>query len=650
MSTRRLTPGEIRVLKGNGCRSAAWEQVEVERDFAPGPMVREATFSGEVRLRKFSRLIAAAEGIEIPAGIVGCRLHNVALGENCLVENVELVNVDVGREAVIRNVGVVSCRGPTSFANGVMADVLAERGGRGVPLWRRMSAPLAHVLCHCRGTEAAARLIEIIDADVRLLTGRRTVVGARARIERCDRLDSVHIGEAAEILGATELEECYVASSRGAPTRLGDGVGAQRTVFLRGAQVSGGVRLTHCLVGEGCVLERGFCAEHSLFFANCSFAKGEAASVMAGPFTASRHKATLALTCQCSFTTFGSAANASNNHFKIGPVHGGVLRRGVKMGSGSYLYWPADIGAFSTVTGRNLANLDTVAFPFSLVIGEGSATTLVPAVNIFGGGVFHDERKWRERENRAVPDPLDMFVPHVMSPYVMQFIDAGLALLDGAQPLAGLSVGGAGIPAHRVEPAKRLYRSAMTFHIGKRLLERAHEMNGGATPTPAELARVLSAVAETDADGQPGEWRDWGGLLVSAGEAKRFLDDAARGRISSSEALAERFSLIHAAYGECEWCWLAWRWRREWGDPSGDKARRFVEAWRDAVLFRHERFRADVAKEFSSVMRFGFGVERERRDDFRQSRGDMDSHPLVEAAEAEKNRCLEMARAVLEAG
>lgn len=51
--------------------------------------------------------------------------------------------------------------------------------------------------------------------------------------------------------------------------------------------------LRRCFVGEGVVIENGFSAENSLFFANSHLNHGEACAVFAGPYTVSHHRSTL---------------------------------------------------------------------------------------------------------------------------------------------------------------------------------------------------------------------------------------------------------------------------------------------------------------------------------------------------------------------
>ncbi len=643
MAKRRLFTDEISHLTDQGCRAEDWNKIWVAEDFSPGMSFQNVTFSGEIELGIFNSLASGPDGIPRPTGIFNSRLHNARIEDNCHINKTDIANTDVGHDTLLNRVGIISCTGETSYGNLVEANVLTEHGGRSVPLWRYLSSQVAHLLCHFRGMPAANAIKKIILKDVVGLKGSRSRIGPNCRIERCTELKNICVEEGAIIDGAASLNECYIVSERNAPAFIGEGVAAERCIFQKRSNTAGGVRMINCLVGEGTKLERGFSSEHSLFFANSAFCQGEAVSVLAGPFSVSHHKATLALAWQCSFNNFGSGANASNHHFKFGPLHGGILGRGARIGSGSYLLYPADIGAFSTVTGRNNNNLDTRDFPFSLIVGEGRRTVLVPGVNVFGTGSFRDERKWLDRDGRTnIEEPLDMYHSPLFSPYILQAMDKAITRLEAGVPSGDdIEVGGAIIPEPRFEPALKLYKAAFLFHTGLRLLEKVHH---GKPEQEVRLKKIVSALSEAEeADGgNSGEWRDWGGLFVSGGAAARFITELEGDEYTDSDALRAAFKTLHDNFAAAEWRWLAWRWRKEYGQPDQKKARDFLGKWRECVLYRRSQLYRDAIKEFSVEKRISFGIEHDRDVDFHQARGHLESHPLFQAIEEENAVLLSM--------
>jgi hypothetical protein len=109
-----------------------------------------------------------------------------------------------------------------------------------------------------------------------------------------------------------------------------------------------------CFVGQGCYLGKHYSAENSLFFANCGGYHGEACSIFAGPFTVTHHKSTLLIAGIYSFMNAGSGSNQSNHMYKLGPIHQGIMERGSKTTSDSYLLWPAQDWSVHTCNGQPL--------------------------------------------------------------------------------------------------------------------------------------------------------------------------------------------------------------------------------------------------------------------------------------------------------
>lgn len=642
MQKRQLTDSEIAALESRGCQAEDWNNVLVADDFTPGKTLFRIAFSGKVELGSFRGQLSGSEGYPMRAGIDHSRLHDVRVGDNCLIHRSNVSNTDIGDNVVIYNVGALYRQGEAPFANGLPAHVLTEDGARSVPLWRHLSAQFAHLVCHLKGLPAAVALEEMIRGDSLTLRPRRSVVASGCRIRHTRLLRNVWLCEGSWIDGAASLIDCYVDSERSTPTRICEGVTAKECVFLPGSNVSGGVVIERCLVGEGAVLENGFSGKHSLFFANSEFGMGEALSAMAGPFATSHHKSSLILTCQSSFNTFGSGSNSSNHHFKLGPIHGGVLRRGVRCGSGSYLFWPSDVGAFTTVVGKHARHLDTTAFPFSLLLGGETESLLVPGVNLFTAGMFRDAAKWRDRDRRTgLSRPRDCVNPAILSPYVLQAMDAGAGLLERAAGAGGdLRHGGAVIPAARVAPALHLYRTALVHHLGERLFSRAMAKSSGHPPKACDVADVIRGA---NPDSASGTWRDWGGMLLPGAAAEDFLERLGSGEIQDPAEAQELLEAIHEKYDDYDLAWAAGRWLREYGEPTPEAITAFAARWREAVHFRHACFLKDAGKEFAPECLIGYGVETDAASAYRRLRGELSTHPLTARAEEERDALLEMA-------
>ena len=84
-----------------------------------------------------------------------------------------------------------------------------------------------------------------------------------------------------------------------------------------------------------------------------------------------------------------------------------LLSGGSKTTSGSYIMWPAHIGAFTMIMGRHYKNYNTSALPFSYLIEEDKEGLLFPAVNLKSVGTYRDELKWQQRDKRKGIDIID---------------------------------------------------------------------------------------------------------------------------------------------------------------------------------------------------------------------------------------------------
>jgi len=67
-------------------------------------------------------------------------------------------------------------------------------------------------------------------------------------------------------------------------------------------------------------------------------------------------------------------------------LHQGIVERGAKTGSFSYMLWPSRVGAFTAVIGKHYANFDTTDFPFSYINEVDGESILTPAMNLLSVG------------------------------------------------------------------------------------------------------------------------------------------------------------------------------------------------------------------------------------------------------------------------
>ena len=409
MALRLLTQEEIQQLQRQHCSSTDWQRIKVNTNFKTD-YIHHTHFSGEIELGVFEKELVLQGGIPKHSGIIRATLHNCSIGDNVLIENISnhIANYNIGHDCIIQNVNIIVTEGISSFGNGTLVAVLNETGGREVPIFNELSAHLAYIITLYRHSpELTNRLKQLIEKYVQQISSDRGTIGNYTKIINSNSIQNVKIGEQATLEGVSRLKNGSINSNTEAPVYIGHNVVAEDFIISSGATLKDAATLIRCFVGQSCHLGHLFSAHDSLFFSNCQGENGEACAVFAGPYTVSMHKSSLLIAGMFSFLNAGSGSNQSNHLYKLGPIHQGIVERGSKTTSDSYLLWPAKIGAFSLIMGRHVSHPDTSNLPFSYLIERNNQTYLVPGVNLRSVGTIRDAQKWPKRDKRTDSHQLD---------------------------------------------------------------------------------------------------------------------------------------------------------------------------------------------------------------------------------------------------
>ncbi|MGN0187982.1 MAG: DUF4954 family protein, partial [Candidatus Cryptobacteroides sp.] len=364
---RHLTESEITNLEARMCSAEDWSRIMVADDF-DASFVHYVRFSGDITLGAFRKVFTLAGGMVKHSGIYHATLHNVVIGDDCCIENVKnyIANYTIGEGTFIENVDIILTDGVSSFGNGVDVSVLNETGGREVCIYDRLSAQQAYVMAlyrHRPGVISAMR--KMIGEYAAGVSSDRGSIGSNVVIADAGYIKNVKIGDFCKIEGTARLKNGSINSNAEAPVHIGVGVIGDDFIISSGSSVEDGVTFSRCFIGQSCRLGHTYSASDSLFFSNCQGENGEACAIFAGPFTVTHHKSTLLIAGMFSFMNAGSGSNQSNHMYKLGPIHQGIMERGAKTSSDSYILWPAKVGAFSLVMGRHVTHQDTSNLPFS---------------------------------------------------------------------------------------------------------------------------------------------------------------------------------------------------------------------------------------------------------------------------------------------
>jgi len=600
---------------------------------------KNVIFSGDIKLGVFDKPFVDESGVSIPAGILNARLHNCTVGSNVVINNIGeyIANYTIEDKAVIKNCGKIYTEGVSKFGNGTSVAVLNEAGGRMVKIWDRLSAHEAYIIALYRHRSKAIKILEkMIDDYSASVESDMGMISRNSRIINCSNIRNVKVGPHSRIEGAVSLDEGSINSCKEDPVYIGPGVIMEHFIVCSGTIITESTLIDKCFIGQGCVLGKHYSAENSLFFANCGGYHGEACSIFAGPYTVTHHKSTLLIAGIFSFMNAGSGSNQSNHMYKLGPIHQGIMERGSKTTSDSYMLWPARIGPFTLVMGRHYKNMDTSSLPFSYLIESNDESILVPAINLRSVGTIRDAQKWPMRDRRKDPVKIDQVNFNLLSPYTIRKMIEGRDLLRKLKSLSGevsstFTYKNMLIKGASLERGIELYQTGINKFLGNSIIKR---LENNTLETNKELRKRLTP----DKKMGSGEWVDVAGLIAPKQAVDNLLDDIESGIIKSVTDVEGAFRNMHKSYYEWEWTWSCERIEEEEGKPvtefTAEDVIRIVERWKKSVVDLDKMLYNDARKEFTLSSMTGFGIDggdEEKRQDFEQVRGEFESNSVVAA-------------------
>jgi hypothetical protein len=633
---RKLSTEEIGQLIMQGCTCENWDYIEVDRQFTT-EYIRNVHFSGYVKLGYFDSEVKLFGDVVFRTGIYNAWLNNCVVDSNALIQNVGsyISNYHIESDVIIHNINTLAVSGRTSFGNGMRIKTISEDGGREVTIFDHLTTHLAYILAMYRHRKKLVKLIEgLINDYVEYISDSHGVVQRGSTLINCGSIKNVKIGPAARIDGVQRLNNGSINSSYEDPVHIGEGVIMDDFIVCSGSEINSATLISRCFIGQGCILDKQYSAVDSLFFANCQGFHGEACSIFAGPYTVTHHKSTLLIAGLFSFINAGSGSNQSNHLYKLGPIHQGVIERGVKTTSDSYLLWPSHVGAFSLVMGRHYKHSDTSLFPFSYLIESNDESILVPAINLKSIGTIRDSKKWPKRDRRRGHNKLDQINFNLLSPYTVQKMISGREILLNIKQASGEDAEiytwqRMKIRKNALDRGINLYELAIYKFLGNSLITRLQQQN---FTDKDSFRRVL----EKDTPVGPGKWIDLSGLICPAEALESLLQSIEQKRISTIEEINSYFISIHNNYYNYEWSWVSEAIKSFTGKDvmslTLDEIIEIIEKWLEAVLTIDKYLYEDASKEFSLLKRTGFGIDGEAADrelDFESVRGEFETNQMV---------------------
>ncbi|HAC73592.1 MAG TPA: DUF4954 domain-containing protein, partial [Porphyromonadaceae bacterium] len=606
---RSLTPQEIERLQSQNCECADWTRVKVSAGFNPH-FIKNTRFSGKIKLGVLENEFELAGGLKKHSCINNAVIHNCEIGNNVVIENIQnyIANYLIGDNCFIQNVDVILVDAKTTFGNGTEVNVLNESGGREVHIHDKLSAHFAYVYALYRHRP---NLIKRMKAMVDYYAGKHASdmgsIGNDAMIVNVGYIKNVRIGSFCKITGAMKLKNGSINSNKQAPVYVGRNVIAEDFIISSGSRIDGGCIISRCFIGQACHLDHGYSASDSLFFSNCQGENGEACALFAGPYTVTHHKSTLLIAGMFSFMNAGSGSNQSNHMYKLGPIHQGIVERGAKTTSNSYVLWPAKVGPFSLILGRHYHHSDTSNLPFSYLVENNNATHLAPAINLKSVGTIRDAKKWPERDKRKDPDKLDFINFNLLSPYTIQKVFAGVSILKNLQATAGetseiYTYQSCIIKNAALKRGLELYEIVIHKFLGNSIIKRLENTRFTSNEEVRDRLKPDTTVGS-------GEWIDISGLIAPKSEIDHLLCQIESGEVSKLKEINNVFKQLHEQYYTLEWTW-AWEKIQEFYSVTpetitAEDVIAIVEKWKTSVVKLDEMIYTDAKKEFSLSFKTG---------------------------------------------
>ena len=229
-----LSSAQIEAVRSLGVTAEDWSQILVSEDFIPSQL-QQCHLEGRVEIASNARIVRS-------------RVCNYRIGEGSLVEGVT----------------ALECRRRSSFGNGTGVATMNECGGRTVKIYDTMTAQIAYVMAVYRHRpQTVAALERMIEAYAEERSSEMGEVGRDCRIAGARFIREVRIGDRVEIDGASALQNGTLCDD----AHIGVDVKAYDFIVCESARIDNGTTLERCFVGESCIMDKGFTAAESRFFA-----------------------------------------------------------------------------------------------------------------------------------------------------------------------------------------------------------------------------------------------------------------------------------------------------------------------------------------------------------------------------------------------
>ncbi len=446
---RRLSRQEIYILiqNRNISSDADWQNVFVSKE--PGEFnaaqIIQSEFSGTVILGAIRPATLKYHDLELPTGVYRSVLHNVTVGDDCVINNVSyLDNYRLGNRVMLFNIQEMSCTCHSKFGEGILKEgepeanriwigVGNENGNRSVLAFTDMIPADAYLWSRYREDKLLMqRFVELTEADNDGKNNTFGIVEDDAVIKNCTLLKDAKIGSFAYIKGAFKLKNITVLSSEQEPSQIGEGVELVNGIMGYGSRVFYQAVAVRFVIGRNCQLKYGARLLNSILGDNSTVSCCELLNNLIFPFHEQHHNSSFLIAATImGQSNIASAATIGSNHNSRSPDGEMIAGRGFWPGLCSDFKYDSRFASFVLVAKGSYQYELNIGYPFSLVTegAEGEGIHIIPAYwfmyNMFA--IVRNKFKFADRDKRITK------VQHIetnpLAPDTMQEVLAAVSRL-----------------------------------------------------------------------------------------------------------------------------------------------------------------------------------------------------------------------------
>ena len=487
---RHLTEEEIAVLQKNHNYSsdASWRNVYVSSGagaFSP-ELIKESSFSGFVVIGRLRPAMLQYHDLKLSAGIFRSALHDVSVGDDCVINNVAyLSNYRLAERVMLFNIQEMSCTKHSKFGEGILKEGEPERNrvwigvgnendGRRILPFASMIPADAWLWATFREDSALMRrFLELTEHGNDRRQNTFGIVEHDAVIKNTTLLKDARIGSYAYIKGAFKLKNITVLSSADEVSQIGEGVELVNGIVGFGSRIFYQAVAVRFVIGRNCQLKYGARLLNSVLGDNSTVSCCEILNNLIFPFHEQHHNSSFLIAAQVGGqSNIASGATIGSNHNSRSPDGEIVAGRGFWPGLCTDFKHNSYFASFVLAAKGSYNNELNIRYPFSLVAPctEDQTVHVIPAYwflyNMFA--IARNNSKFNKRDKRAVK------VQHIeTSPFapdtMQEILQAVLRLIE----LTGRYLRGADDSARREFAAsntKDALRSFVSYSAQARLL------------------------------------------------------------------------------------------------------------------------------------------------------------------------------------